>query len=401
PTQRLLFFDFPNCSESHSSETIVLALEKSLSITISHFLPLSGNIILPSTNSVTLPINRYRLGDSISLTVARCDHDFDYLTGNHQRLAGSVEFPVLALQITLFPGQGLCLGLINHHAVAGESSILNFFKSCAFAKNFGLADGKDYNFPVLDTSLVQDPKRLDSEAWNLVRSSRAVLPVELPSLTFPANKVRATFVLTKNEARNLKSNTPIIRYVSSFTAVSAYVWTCLVKSGEMTNDDEIVYFGCAADCRARLVPPLPEGYFGNCVVFAIAQSRAALLRRYDGFLIAAETIGDAVVETVYGEKGILESADWPLDFGKFDDKRLVSVAGSPRFDAYKVDYGWGSIDWEETISVTGSRVFEGGFEVGLSRYIQCLMKPAFFSFLKMFLSLKKTSESKFSPASRV
>ncbi|KAK6142534.1 hypothetical protein DH2020_022882 [Rehmannia glutinosa] len=348
PTQRLIFFDFPT-SISHFLENIVPNLKKSLSITLTHFLSLAGNIILPSKSDS--PVNRYISGDSVSLTIAQCYKDFYSLTKNHQKLADEfyacvpvlppakkfhdlVVFPVIALQITLFPGQGICIGITNSHVIADESSIINFVKSWALANKFGhLMDG--IFLPVFDRTLVQDPKELDSRAWNLIKKYR-VLPVELPPLTFPINRASV---------------------------------------GKNLNEDEAVYFACGADCRARLVPPLPEAYFGNCVISVIAQSRHGLLTGNEGVLIAAESIGKAIQETVYSEKGILESADWPLDFGEFSGKRLISVSGSPRFDVYEVDYGWGRpkkyefvhIDRENSISICKSREFEGGFEIGLSR----------------------------------
>lgn len=398
PTQRLIFFSF-SCSKSHFLETIVTGLKKSLANTLTHFLPLAGNIILPLNSG--RPVNRYVFGDSVSLTIAQCDRNFNYLTGNHQRVADgfyacvpqlphasrfpdSIVFPVMALQITLFPGQGICFGLSNYHAVGDESSMVNFVKTWALVNRFGgefhLINGKP--LPVFDTTIVQDPSGLDSRAWKVVKKSRA-LPVELPPLTFPINRVRATFVLTKNLVQNLKNyvlaNRPNLCYISSFTVICAYVWTCSAKSaaatGEETNDDEPVYFTSAADCRARLNPPLPESYFGNCVIYAIAQSRHGLLKGNEGFLIAVETIGEAILKTVYSENGILESADWPLDFGKFSGKCFVSVAGSPKFDVYEADFGWGKpkkyefvhLDRERSISLCKSREFEGGFEIGLSR----------------------------------
>ncbi|KAK6142326.1 hypothetical protein DH2020_022674 [Rehmannia glutinosa] len=395
PTQRLIFFDFPT-SISHFLENIVPNLKKSLSITLTHFLSLAGNIILPSKSDS--PVNRYISGDSVSLTIAQCYKDFYSLTKNHQKLADEfyacvpvlppakkfhdlVVFPVIALQITLFPGQGICIGITNSHVIADESSIINFVKTWALANKFGhLMDG--IFLPVFDRTLVQDPKELDSRAWNLIKKYR-VLPVELPPLTFPINRVRKTFILTKKQVQNLKNyvlaNIPDLCYISSFSVICAYFWTCWVKSeasvGKNLNEDEPVYFACGADCRARLVPPLPEAYFGNCVISVIAESRHGLLTGNEGVLIAAESIGKAIQETVYSEKGILESADWPLDFGEFSGKRLISVSGSPRFDVYEVDYGWGRpkkyefvhIDRENSISICKSREFEGGFEIGLSR----------------------------------
>ena len=63
---------------------------------------------------------------------------------------------------------------------------------------------------------------------------------------------------------------PILLHISSFTVTYAYTWACIVKarvwSGEEGSENELEHFGFVADCRARLDPPLPENYFGNCLV---------------------------------------------------------------------------------------------------------------------------------------
>ncbi|KAH6763981.1 hypothetical protein C2S52_012866 [Perilla frutescens var. hirtella] len=404
PTQRLIFFDFP-CQKLHFIENILPCLKNSLSLTLTHFLPLAGNVILPLNSGIA--VIRHVSGDSVSLTIAQSDQDFNYLTGNHQRVADefyvcvpelppsrrfpdSVIFPVIALQITLFPGQGICIGITNHHAVSDGSSTINFVKSWACVNRFGGAfyqtDGK--HFPVLDRNLVQDPGNLNSTAWEFIKKSRKFPFFELPPATFPINRVRSTFILTKIQVEKLKNYVSVnrrhdLRHISSFTVISAYVWICSVKaeaaSAEETNDggddEEPVHFSFPADCRGRLNPPLPESYFGNCLVFVRVESKRGLLKKKDGFLIAVEIIAEEIRRIMYSDKGVLESADWPLDFGKPGRKCVVSVAGSPRFDVYEADFGWGKakkqefvhLDRERSISLCKSRDFEGGFEIGLSR----------------------------------
>ncbi|KAH6775307.1 hypothetical protein C2S52_012868, partial [Perilla frutescens var. hirtella] len=228
-----------------------------------------------------MPFIRYISGDSVSLTIAQSDEDFNYFAGNHQRVADefyafvpelppsrifpdSVIFPVIAIQITLFPGQGFCIGITNLHAVSDESSTINFVKS-----------------------------------WALVN-----------------------------------------RFEEKAEAASA-------EKMNDNDDEEPVHFSFAADCRERLNPPLPESYFGNCLVFVIAECRRGLLKKKDGFLIAAEIIGKEIRRVMHSDKGVLETADWPMDFGKSGIKCVVSVAGSPRLDVYEADFGWGKAKKQE------------------------------------------------------
>ncbi|KAK4382423.1 Phenolic glucoside malonyltransferase 1 [Sesamum angolense] len=363
PVQRLLFFDFP-CSKAEFLETVVPKLKESLHQTLNHFLPLAGNIVHPLNSD--RPFSRFVDGDSVLLTIAESDKDFDYLTGNHPRVADEfyvcvpqlppakhtpdvVILPVLALQITLFPDRGVCLGITNHHAIGDASSIVRFIKAWA-SVNRSSGDSKlidEKLLPFYDRTSVEDPEGLDSIYWNLIKQSRAV---ESLPISFPLNKVRATFILTKDDVQKLKhfvlERRPEMR-ITAFTVTCALVWVCLVKVDAATEtlaEDEPEYFGFAADCRGRLSPPLPAEISGT--------------------------------KTVYNEKGILDGAEnWPIEFGKLIGKRLFGVAGSPRFDLYDVDYGWGrpnkfesaSIDGDTSMSLCKSRDFEGGLEIGLSR----------------------------------
>ncbi|KAL0285678.1 UNVERIFIED_CONTAM: Phenolic glucoside malonyltransferase 1 [Sesamum calycinum] len=395
PVQRLLFFDFP-CSKAEFLETVVPKLKESLHQTLNHFLPLAGNIVHPLNSD--RPFSRFVDGDSVLLTIAESDKDFDYLTGNHPRVADEfyvcvpqlppakhtpdvVILPVLALQITLFPDRGVCLGITNHHAIGDASSIVRFIKAWA-SVNRSSGDSKlvdEKLLPFYDRTSVEDPEGLDSIYWNLIKQSRAV---ESLPISFPLNKVRATFILTKDDVQKLKhfvlERRPEMR-ITAFTVTCALVWVCLVKVDAATEtlaEDEPEYFGFAADCRGRLSPPLPAEYFGNCLAFVKAESTHGLLKGNDGLLFAAQSVGEAIQKTVYNEKGILDGAEnWPIEFGKLIGKRLFGVAGSPRFDLYDVDYGWGrpnkfesaSIDGDTSMSLCKSRDFEGGLEIGLSR----------------------------------
>ncbi|KAL1567657.1 malonyl-coenzyme:anthocyanin 5-O-glucoside-6'''-O-malonyltransferase-like [Salvia divinorum] len=378
PTQRFIFFDFPY-SNLHFHENILPSLKISLSLTLTHFLPLAGHVVLP-LNSGT-PSIRCVSGDSISLITLQSDQNLHYLASHDQRIsdhfyecvpklpfatrcADSVVFPVVALQITLFADQGICIGITNHHVVADGSSIVNFVKLRGCANRFG--DGESFHqtvgrhFLVINRNLVEDHEKLDSIAWKFS-----------PFGSSPH----------KNQVQNLKNhvyaNTPNSRNVSSFMVISAYAWICALRAAASSddNEEEIFYFSFAADCRGRLNPPLPESYFGNCLVFVRAGARRGSLKKKGGFLIAVESIREATRRILQSDRGVVESADWPLDFRKNSGQCVVSVAGSPRFDVYEADFGWGKprkqefvhLDRQRSISLCKSRDFEGGFELGLSR----------------------------------
>ncbi|CAI9777074.1 unnamed protein product [Fraxinus pennsylvanica] len=396
PNQSVLFFDSP-ISKFHFLDTIVPKLKQSLSLTLKHFLPLAGKIIHPLISG--MPISLYAVGDSVSLTIAESSADFNDLTGNHPRdsrefysyvpqlppatrSSDSIRVPVLALQVTVFPEYGVCFGFTNHHAIGDASTVVSFIQSWASINRFN-GDIQYCSLPLFDRTNVRDLNGLDSVYWDLILKFCDSL--EPPLINPPTNKFRATFVLREEDVQKLKklvlSERKSVTHVSSFTVVCALVWICLAKSatesGEVVADDEVEHFNFVADCRSRLNPPLPATYFGNCVAPVLeAKSSHGKLKGNDGFLIATESIGQAIARTVFNEKGILHDAhNWPAQFEELIGKRQFSVAGSPRFDFYSVDYGWGLpkkfealfIDGDGAISICKSREPEGGIEIGLSR----------------------------------
>ncbi|GFP82284.1 malonyl-coenzyme:anthocyanin 5-o-glucoside-6'''-o-malonyltransferase [Phtheirospermum japonicum] len=401
PIQRLLFYPFP-CSEPNFLENIVPCFKKSLSQTLKHFLPLSGNLIYP-LNSDKIPQIRYVPGDSVSVTIAKSNkaHDFNHLTGNNPR--GADEFyaflpdlpppeyepgfkliPLLALQITLFPGAGICIGFVNNHSVGDASSIVGFIKAWSLISRLGKDDGGFLSannlLPVYDRSMVKDPSGLADIYLNQIKQNSKIesLPVN-----FPTNKVRSTYILQKTDIQKLRdfvqSRNPNLIHLSPFTITTAYVWSCLARSaaiaGEDVAGDEREYFAFAVDARRRTDPPVPEAYFGNCVGLAMAECTHADLVGGAGFPVAAELIGEVISKKVKNKDEILRGAeDWLSKLGEIIGKRLFGVAGSPRFDLYDVDFGWGkpgkyesvSIDGDGSMSLCKSREFDGGLEIGLS-----------------------------------
>lgn len=187
-------------------------------------------------------------------------------------------------------------------------------------------------------------------------------------------------MLSESELGKLKGfvmiHKPGLGHVSSFVAVCAYVWSCLamaaVGAGEEVGDDEREYLCCTADCRGRLRPPLPATYFGNCLALVVAESSHGRLRGRQGIVDAAEATAEAVGKINNGV-GILDGFENRLkEKAKLIGKRVVRVAGSPRFDVCGADYGWGRaekfeavhIDCDGAVSLCRSR--EGGVEIGLS-----------------------------------
>ena len=95
----------------------------------------------------------------------------------------------------------------------------------------------------------------------------------------------------------------------------------------------------------------------------------------DGFIIAANLIGEAIQEKLGSNKGVLEGLDkWVVNFSSINIERAVGVAGSPGFAIYGIDFGLGQLQKRESISIDETRCIslhegkdnKGDIEVGLS-----------------------------------
>lgn len=140
------------------------------------------------------------------------------------------------------------------------------------------------------------------------------------------------------------------------------------------EDDEPYYLGSPIDCRRRLDPPLPDNYFGNCVMPLLAVSTHKTLRGSGGFAAAAAAVvaGIKVVGKSTRVSEFFESRSQIMS--ELIGKKAVWIAGSSRIDHYgaDADFGWGKAvkyecihtDYQGSVNLCKGR--HGGVEFGLS-----------------------------------
>ncbi|KAJ6904746.1 hypothetical protein NC652_022698 [Populus alba x Populus x berolinensis] len=158
-------------------------------------------------------------------------------------------------------------------------------------------------------------------------------------------------------------------HLSSFVLAYAYVFVRVFKAKGLERDDKVV-LGLTADCRARL--GIPENYFGCCVMPFFVHIDPETIVQENGFLNVIERLSEIIVRL---NKGVLDGAK--EKFAEFMTIRpgtlMVTVSGSPQFQIYKADFGWGvprkvetpSIDKTGSISMQENADGRGGIEIGL------------------------------------
>ncbi|XP_060202454.1 phenolic glucoside malonyltransferase 1-like [Lycium barbarum] len=396
--RRILFYKFP-ISKPDFVQTIIPTLKDSLSLALKHYIPLAGNIACPLDSSGYSEL-RYVMGDSVSVTFSETDMDFNYLIGNNPRNAndfyhfvpqltepknapGFKLAPILAIQVTIFPNLGISVGFCNHHAAGDGATMVNFIRAWGLLNKFGGDEQFLANefIPFYDRSLIKDPYEQGMAIWDEIMKKNK--PEMRDIIVTPLDKVRGTFIIGQDNITKLKnlilSRRPSLTHVTSFTITCAYIWTCLIKSEatikEEINENVLEIFAFVADCRSRLSPPLPPSYFGNCLVTLVTKASRLDLVGTEGFIIAVELIGETIQKRMKDEEYIL-TGEWFKEFCTIDLNRSLSIAGSPKFDLYAVDFGWGRPEKLEFISIddaTGlsmslskSKDSNGDLEVGLS-----------------------------------
>ncbi|XP_027349536.1 phenolic glucoside malonyltransferase 1-like [Abrus precatorius] len=359
PVQRVFFYEFPHPPSLFFS-TLLPKLSHSLALTLGYFFPLAGHLSWPVDPNN--PIIKYNNGDTVSLTVAESDADFNHLAGTDLYEAKEIhhllphltisheQATVVALQVTLFPNTGFSIGITSHHAILDGKTSTSFIKSWAYlCSNLGESTPSltPQLCPFYGRELIKDPNEISAKYvgdWlkNGGPNNRSLMVWDLQ---VPEDAIRGSFQLSRSDIEKLKQfavskkkgNSNI--HLSTYVVSVAYAWVCRVKAEEVK--EKRVMLALNVDCRNRLEPPLPPSYFGNCVGVRLAGAETRDLLGEDGIIVAVEALIEAL-ETL--KEGALSGAEnwssWLLD-GLIGDVMIIGVAGSNRFEAYSIDFGWG------------------------------------------------------------
>ncbi|CAJ1782352.1 unnamed protein product [Sphenostylis stenocarpa] len=407
PSQPLFFYEFPHpTSDFHA--TIVPKLKQSLSVTLQHYYPFAGKFS-PSSD-LTKPHLICTDNISVAFTVTESNGDFNHFCDNHPRdvkdfhflvpklgssfsHAGKEEFPLIAIQLTLFPNVGICIGLAFHHVVADGRTFHNFLNTWAtYCRGFAASAFSLKPLPSYDRSVIVDAKGLEEVFMKEWRKRRLVQDIAIgrqPRSVDLSGMVRATFLMSATEMEKIKrfiinfckeKNQPQPVHLSPYVLSCAFIWVCLLKIQQFVNEkvnknnlEDPTYFGFIAGGITRLDYPVPKTYLGNCVGFGRASVRRKELLGEDGIVVAARAIGSTVKKL---DASLIAGAEkWILDWEElYESEQHVHATWSPKLKLYELDFGWGrpkkieeiAIDYTRAFSLVQSRGLEGGFEIGLA-----------------------------------
>ncbi|XP_066325921.1 malonyl-CoA:anthocyanidin 5-O-glucoside-6''-O-malonyltransferase-like [Miscanthus floridulus] len=416
PIQRVFLYELPDGGDvdgdGHEFTAAVAHLKSSLAATLAVYLPLAGKLAyVAATGDVVVDC-----ADDPGVAFVEAEADgTDTDTFDVRGLAGDeahdipaflalvpdlptkvLPAPVLAVQATRLPGRGsgLALGLSVHHAVADGQAVWRFMAAWVSAAHEGSPVTKSLPAPHYGREAIRVPNG-DESARQMLKMIAPKLPVASIVADYDFSQrfrlARRTFYLSGDDIRALKrridalaaaddkddavvadgsnnSNSTTTTHsrnkkpVSTFVALAALGWTSFVRSkGLVAGDDTYLVF--LADLRARLDPPVGDGYLGNCIkgVLAMADAGDLLLDGARGLLAASRAIQAAVAEM---EAAPLAGTErWLEKMMGLPFTRLCNVAASPRFRVYEAsDFGFGRPARVELVSMNhdGEMVLVGG-----------------------------------------
>ncbi|KAK4255435.1 hypothetical protein QN277_008438 [Acacia crassicarpa] len=409
--RRQFFYHFPYPTH-HFITTTLPSLKHSLSVALQYFFPLAGNLLCPPPPHK--PFISCTGDHSVALTVVEsASDDFNLYSANSPKNLKGLDslipelswstahedvydsdptfvFPIVALQVTVFPNAGFCIAITYCH-VMDASSCIHFMKTWA---SICRSDGGDMTFleksrPSYDREVIKDPRGLEAvflrdyfmerSTWKdnlLGKTSKIILSVDddlyKATIVFGREDIEILRKWVMNQwGQNGESNAP--KYLSKFVVTCGFVWTSYVKTrhrDESEEEEEDEYFRFGADCRNRLEYPLQKNYFGNCITRCHAELKRRELKGEEGFLKAVKVIDEAIQDMK--KEPFKDAERWKEDFEKtFVLGSTVLVTGSPKFTVYETDFGFGRPKKVEMVhgfkcmSLAESGSEEGGLEVGL------------------------------------
>ncbi|TVU06047.1 hypothetical protein EJB05_49238, partial [Eragrostis curvula] len=257
-----------------------------------------------------------------------------------------MEAMIKIIQLVTFLKCGaVALGTMLHHVAGDAIAAFHFFQTWSTFSREGHGGATvGAAAPCHDRTLLlarSSPPSLCPDAISVLCLNR--------SLDQPSGRpviVTQAFTLSGDRVAALKRACGADVGISTFCAVSALVWQCVYVAGRLPPDAD-TRLTLPASIRRSIRPPLPDGYFGNAILWLgacgvvrdiVAEPLAATASRISS---AVRRMDDKMVRTAidYFELSVKDGRPAPSGscFPE-TDLRVVSWLGMPVYDA---DFGWG------------------------------------------------------------
>ncbi|KAI3906072.1 hypothetical protein MKW92_019091 [Papaver armeniacum] len=261
--------------------------------------------------------------------------------------------PLLSVQVTELI-DGYFIGCSVNHAVVDGNSFYHFLSMWA---EICRKKGKDIELisrpPIIKGCLLEQRQEVDDHHHdNNNNDNDAIInlpyshPNEFIGRYPPPPLAERIFHFSAQSMSKLKAranNECQTNKISAFQSLSALVWRSLARARCLLEDEETSCTICIDD-RWRLDPSLSRDYFGCYMNTLVVKTKVRELLS-NNLGASALALHDAVAG--HTDESIRRwFNDWKKTpkislLGPQYDQCTMLVGGSPRFDAYECDFGWG------------------------------------------------------------
>ncbi|XP_010274228.1 PREDICTED: 3'-N-debenzoyl-2'-deoxytaxol N-benzoyltransferase-like [Nelumbo nucifera] len=263
--------------------------------------------------------------------------DVNYVDGDGEPLIPHQDFlphyppitlgfdPVVLIKVTQFKCNGFIVGLITHHCVADGLGAAQFLNAVG-----ELARGMQQPSiaPLWCREAIPTPPRLAYSAGDRKLPKLPAFELETGCVDISLDRINQI----KQQHLQLTGRT-----CSTFEIVVASLWICRTRAINFVVDTEVklMFF---ANGRRLLNPPLPEGFYGNCVYpLAIKASSGAISR---ASLSEVVTLLQKAKKRSRKDFSQWIDSGLPDPFAPYIYSNLF-ISEWNRLGFNQVDYGWG------------------------------------------------------------
>ncbi|KAI3947456.1 hypothetical protein MKW98_011446 [Papaver atlanticum] len=249
--------------------------------------------------------------------------------------------PLLSVQVTKLI-DGIFVGCSMNHSVCDGTSFWHFIASWAEISR----GATTINRPILERCFfdTDSPIRISISTFQLLpqRYSHNTSPLVERIFHFEQESIARLKTKANLEISINESNSPTT--VSSLQALFAHIWLATTRARALDPHEE-TSFWLSIGNRSRMNPPLLEAYFGNSLQHGVATAKAGeLLEKGIGWgaLLLNQVIASYNNENVLSIwKSWVVRPSFMFTGNSPPPKNILVSGGSPRFNVYDNDFGWG------------------------------------------------------------
>ncbi|KAG6387628.1 hypothetical protein SASPL_152820 [Salvia splendens] len=274
-------------------------------------------------------VSLHQLGDSLYPPFPYLENLLHHLPAT----AGIINSPLLLIQVTRLKCGGFVFATRLNHTMSDAAGLVQFMSAVSeFARGHASPSIQPIwerhllsarNPPVVTCTHHEYGDSTPSDEINMVDRSFLFTPVDISALR--------------------RSLPPHLRDCSSFDIATACTWRCRTISLSL-NPEEEIGLSCIVNVRKRLNPLIPEGYYGNAMVYPAAVTSAGRLST-SPLQHALELLRNAKSQATW--EYVKSVADLMVMRGRpcLKTRGIYLVSDVTRAGFGEVDYGWGTAEY--------------------------------------------------------